>query len=42
MGDRDGRLRELGAPGLLAMSSFFVVLGTGYLYARARGALRWK
>jgi NADH-quinone oxidoreductase subunit A len=35
-------LRELGASGLLAMSSFFVVLGIGYLYARARGALKWK
>src|ERR1700704_621218 len=35
-------LRELGPTGLLAMSSFFVVLGTGYLYARSRGALRWK
>ena len=35
-------LRELGSDGLLAMTSFFVVLGTGYLYARSRGALRWK
>ena len=35
-------LRELGSTGLLAMSSFFVVLGTSYLYARSRGALRWK
>jgi NADH-quinone oxidoreductase subunit A len=35
-------LRELGWSGLLAMSSFFVVLGAGYLYARARGALHWK
>ena len=35
-------LRDLGPNGLLAMSSFFIVLGTGYLYARARGALKWK
>ncbi len=35
-------LRELGAPGLWAMASFFVVLGAGYLYARSRGALVWK
>jgi NADH-quinone oxidoreductase subunit A len=35
-------LRELGWPGLLAMASFFAVLGTGYVYARARGALVWR
>lgn len=35
-------LRELRWGGLVAMGSFFVVLGTGYFYARARGALRWK
>lgn len=35
-------LRELRWDGLVAMGSFFVVLGTGYFYARARGALRWK
>ena len=35
-------LRELGASGLWAMASFFVVLGAGYLYARSRGALQWK
>jgi len=35
-------LRELGWSGLFAMASFFLVLGTGYLYARARGALQWK
>ena len=35
-------LRELRGFGLLAMGSFFVVLGAGYLYARARGALRWR
>jgi NADH-quinone oxidoreductase subunit A len=34
--------RGLGWPGLLAMASFLVVLGTGYLYARARGALNWR
>ena len=34
--------RELGGFGLLAMGSFFVVLGGGYLYARARGALKWR
>src|SRR5437762_13365161 len=32
-------LRELRVYGLLAMGSFFVVLGAGYLYARSRGAL---
>jgi NADH-quinone oxidoreductase subunit A len=36
------QLRELGWHGLLAMGSFFVVLGTGYFYARARGALQWR
>jgi len=35
-------LRQLGWNGLLAMSSFFAVLGTGYFYARSRGALKWK
>jgi NADH-quinone oxidoreductase subunit A len=35
-------LRDQGWHGLLAMSSFFVVLGAGYLYARGRGALNWK
>jgi NADH-quinone oxidoreductase subunit A len=35
-------LRELRGFGLLAMGSFFVVLGAGYLYARARGALKWR
>ena len=35
-------LRELSWPGLAAMGSFFVVLGAGYLYARSRGALRWR
>ncbi len=35
-------VRELRGFGLLAMGSFFVVLGAGYLYARARGALKWR
>lgn len=35
-------LRELRGTGLLAMGSFFAVLGAGYLYARARGALKWR
>src|SRR6266571_8549795 len=35
-------LRELRWGGLLAMGSFFVVLGAGYLYARSRGALKWR
>jgi len=35
-------LRELRWQAVLAIVSFFVVLGVGYLYARARGALRWR
>jgi NADH-quinone oxidoreductase subunit A len=35
-------LRELSWGGLLAVSSFFVVLGVGYVYARERGALEWR
>jgi NADH-quinone oxidoreductase subunit A len=35
-------LRELRWNGLLAMGSFFIVLGAGYLYARSRGALKWR
>jgi NADH-quinone oxidoreductase subunit A len=35
-------LRELGWGGILAVLSFFVVLGVGYVYARARGALEWR
>ena len=35
-------LRELGPTGLWAVASFFAVLGTGFLYARSRGALTWK
>ena len=35
-------LRELGWGGILAVLSFFVVLGVGYIYARSRGALEWR
>ena len=35
-------LRDLGWVGVLAILSFFVVLGVGYVYARARGALDWQ
>jgi NADH-quinone oxidoreductase subunit A len=35
-------LRELGWTGILAVLSFFIVLGVGYLYARSRGALEWR
>ena len=35
-------LRELGWAGILAVVSFFVVLGVGYIYARARGVLDWQ
>src|ERR687884_2366594 len=35
-------IRELRGFGLLAMGSFFLVLGGGYCYARARGALKWR
>src|SRR5919202_947918 len=35
-------LRALGWPGIGLVLSFFVVLGVGYLYARARGALDWR
>ena len=35
-------LRELRWTALLAMATFFVVLGAGYVYARSRGALRWR
>lgn len=34
-------LRELKWDGVIAMSSF-VVIGVGYLYARARGAFKWR
>ena len=35
-------LRSLGWPGIVAVLSFFVVLGVGYVYARQRGALDWR
>src|SRR3954454_5708767 len=35
-------LRELGWSGIVAVLSFFVVLGVGYVYARSRGALEWR
>ncbi len=35
-------LRDLGWMGILAIVSFFVVLGAGYVYARERGALDWR
>jgi NADH-quinone oxidoreductase subunit A len=35
-------LRQLGWSGLLAVITFFAVLGVGYLYVRARGALEWR
>jgi NADH-quinone oxidoreductase subunit A len=34
--------RELRWNGLVAMGGFFAVLGVGYIYARARGALNWR
>jgi NADH-quinone oxidoreductase subunit A len=36
------QIRELKWQGLLAMGSFFAVLGVGYMYARGRDALSWK
>ncbi len=35
-------LRELRWSAILAIVSFFIVLGVGYVYARSRGALRWR
>lgn len=35
-------LRELGWLGVAAMGSFFAVLGVGFLYARSRGAFKWR
>jgi NADH-quinone oxidoreductase subunit A len=35
-------VRELGWRGLAVMGSFLVLLGAGYLYARARQALVWR
>ena len=35
-------IRELKWSGVMAMGSFFAVLGIGYMYARGRGALKWR
>ena len=35
-------VRELRWNGILAIAGFFAVLGVGYVYARARGALKWR
>src|SRR5689334_18241736 len=35
-------LRSLGWLGIVAVLSFFIVLGVGYVYARQRGALEWR
>ena len=35
-------VRELRWTGILGIASFFAVLGVGYMYARARGALNWR
>ena len=35
-------VRELRWNGIIAIAGFFAVLGVGYLYARARGALKWR
>jgi NADH-quinone oxidoreductase subunit A len=35
-------LRDLGWGGIVAILSFFVVLGAGYIYSRQRGALDWR
>jgi NADH-quinone oxidoreductase subunit A len=35
-------LRDLGWGGIVAVLGFFIVLGVGYVYARARGALDWQ
>ncbi|MFN8523399.1 MAG: NADH-quinone oxidoreductase subunit A [Chloroflexota bacterium] len=35
-------VRELRWNGLIAIGGFFVVLGVGYVYARSRGALKWR
>lgn len=35
-------LRDLRWEGIVAVLSFFVVLGVGYVYARQRGALNWR
>ena len=35
-------VRELRWTAIGAIASFFAVLGVGYVYARSRGALRWR
>lgn len=35
-------LRELRWGGIVAVGGFFAVLGVGYVYARSRGALKWR
>jgi len=35
-------VRELRWTGILGIAGFFAVLGVGYVYARARGALKWR
>jgi NADH-quinone oxidoreductase subunit A len=35
-------VRELRWNGIIAIAGFFAVLGVGYVYARARGALKWR
>jgi NADH-quinone oxidoreductase subunit A len=35
-------VRDLRWTGILGIASFFAVLGVGYMYARARGALNWR
>ncbi|MCC6179070.1 MAG: NADH-quinone oxidoreductase subunit A [Chloroflexi bacterium] len=35
-------IREFRWGAILAIVSFFAVLGVGYVYARARGALKWR
>ena len=35
-------VRELRWNGILAIGAFFAVLGVGYIYARSRGALKWR
>ena len=34
--------RELQWYGIAAIGGLFAVLGVGYVYARARGAMRWR
>jgi NADH-quinone oxidoreductase subunit A len=35
-------VRELRWTAIVAIAGFFAVLGVGYVYARARGALKWR